>query len=111
LQEGDAVKVGKNLLYSALYALILLGIILIRKNYDDKEFPQWMVVYFPVLFFVATFCILHWKKPLKRILDRMNEWAYDMSFWKIIVMILSILVFSVVVVGIFIVLPIIIFES
>jgi hypothetical protein len=111
LQEGDAVKVGKNLLYSALYALILLGIILIRKNYDDEEFPQWMVFYFPVLFFVATFCILHWKKPLKRTLDRMNEWAYDMSFWKIIVMILSILVFSVVVVGIFIVLPIIIFES
>ncbi|MBA4549059.1 hypothetical protein H1R82_02425 [Thermoactinomyces intermedius] len=48
---------------------------------------------------------------MKRTLDRMNEWAYDMSFWKIIVMILSILVFSVVVVGIFIVLPIIIFES
>jgi hypothetical protein len=105
------MKVGKNLLYSALFALFLLGYILGRKYYDGEEFPQWMIIYFPVLFFVATFCINHWKKPLKRTLDRMNEWAYDMSFWKIMVMIISILVFSVVVVGIFIVLPIIIFES
>ncbi|WP_181733374.1 hypothetical protein [Thermoactinomyces vulgaris] len=48
---------------------------------------------------------------MRRTLDRMNEWAYDMSFRKIIVMILSILFFSVVVVGVFFVLPIIIFES
>jgi hypothetical protein len=110
-RRGMRMKVGKNLLYSALYALIMLGLILMRKNFDGEEFPQWMVVYLPVLFFFATFCILHWKKPLRRTLDRMNEWAYDMSFRKIIVMILSILVFSVVVVGVFFVLPIIIFES
>lgn len=40
------MKVGKNLLYSALYALIMLGLILMRKNFDGKSFLNgWSFIY------------------------------------------------------------------
>ncbi len=105
------MSIGKNLLYSAFFALFGLGYALGEKYWGGENIPLWMIIYFPLLFFTATFCINHWKRPLKRIMDRMNEWAYDMSFWKIIVMIISILLFTAVVLTIFIVIPIIIFES
>lgn len=57
------MKVGKNLLYSALYALIMLGLILMRKNFDGEEFPQWMVVYLPVLFFSQPFASFIGRNP------------------------------------------------
>lgn len=105
------MSIGKNLFYSGLLALFVLGYALGEKYLGGENIPLWMAIYLSVLFFTVTFCVNHWKRPLKRIMDRMNEWAYDMSFWKIIVMMLTIFLSAAVVAIIFFLIPIIIFDS
>lgn len=106
------MSLGKRLFYSVLIGLLALGYTLGEKFWGGYEdVPLWIVIYWAILAFSVTFLINTWKKQIKHFIDRINNWAWDLSIWKIVALgtgsILSMALF----IFIFIALPIILFDS
>lgn len=105
------MSLGKRLFYSVLISLLVLGYSLGEKfwgGYDDL--PLWMVIYWAVLAFSITFLVNTWKKQIKQFIDRINNWAWDLSIWKIAALGIGSMLSIVLFVIIFIVLPMVFFD-